>query len=492
MEVLREAIVHLNRAATAGTRQLPTAERADLLDVLACCRREVARQHEIEAERVLARTEADRAVRAAIRELAGCALLCEETAQALKVATRANDLVARSIGWCLSDGNARAAVEIAEAGRGLVLAGVILTGHLEEVLRGAGEDNLADAWRQGSREGRIAALDAMWKPDVSARWLAPPTVDQITFALATTGIDAVVYLVPPAADADRSSGAAAPAGSPGHAVLVRPLLSEVEVLALPGLGGIGREPLDSYLATFDGALRSFDAGATNNEGFRGGPGGSAWAGALVELGAWTHQRIMGPLIEHIRGWSLDHRPHLALIPLGELAAIPYAAAWIQDPRSTGSRRYAIDDVALTYAASARLLGEVSRRGRQPLAERVVLVSDPTGQFTMSQGRGPATGRAPNIRTPRSTASSSAPHGPATTDALLGALPRADRPGASLLHLVDARDGRSGTPGLRPSTDGWRWTGFSSRRAAGHLTRRAGWSSRTPASPTAPGPTTTSR
>jgi CHAT domain len=434
MEVLREAIVHLNRAATAGARQLPTPERADLLAVLACCRREVAGQHEVEAERVQARVEADRAARAAIRELARCALLCEETVQALTFATRANELVARSIGWCLSDGNARAAVEIAEAGRGLVLAGVVLTGHLDEVLRGAGEHQLADAWRQGSREGRIAALDAMWRPDVSARWLAAPTVDQIALALATTAIDAVVYLVPPAAEGtDRPSGAA-PVGWAGHAVLVRPLLSEVEVLDLPGLGGVDREPLDSYLAAFDGALGSFDADTANEEGFRGGPGGAAWTGALVGLGAWTYQRIMGPLIEHVRGWNLGHRPHLALIPLGELAAIPYAAAWIQDPRSTGSRRYAIDDVALTYAASARLLGEVSRRGRQPLAERVVLVSDPTGEFTMSRvaARQLAAHLYPQAEI---YGLKSAPHGPATTEALLGALPRADRPGASLLHLV---------------------------------------------------------
>ena len=320
MELLRDAIVHLNRAVNAGVRQLPTPGRADLLNVLACCWREVAAQHEVEAERVRARLEADRAARAAIRELARCVLLAEETAQALLVAARANELVARSIGWCLSDGNSRAAVEIAEAGRGLVLAGVVLAGHIEEVLRGAGEDDLADAWRQGGREGRIAALDAMWKPDVSARLLAAPTLDEISIALSMNGIDALVYLTGPGDDPVTAEAS-------GHAVLVRPLTSEIEVLKLPG---IADGPLAGYLTALDGALAAFDPDAIYDEGFRGGPGGSAWTDALVELGSWTHEQIMGPLIEHVRDWKLDHLPHLALIPLGELAAIPYAAAWTPD------------------------------------------------------------------------------------------------------------------------------------------------------------------
>ena len=118
--------------------------------------------------------------------------------------------------------------------------------------------------------------------------------------------------------------------------------------------------------------------AGDAEGFRGGPEGQAWADALEQVGPWTYEHIMGPLLEHVRGWSLDHLPHLTLIPLGELAAIPYAAAWT-DGSPDGDRRYAIDDVVLSYAASARLLGEAARRPRQPLSERVVLVSDPAAE-----------------------------------------------------------------------------------------------------------------
>jgi hypothetical protein len=443
MDVLREAIVHLNRAVTVGARQLPSPERADLLDLLACCRHEVALRHEVEAERVQARIEADRAARAAIRELARCVLLAEHTGQALSLAARANESVARNIEWCLADGNDRAAVEIAEVGRGLVLMSVVLAGHVEEVLRGAGEHDVADAWRQGTKEGRLAALDALWRLDASTRLLASPTVDQLSVMLTATGIDALVYLSWPAgADSD----------SPGHAVLVRSLTSQVEVLALPGLAGSEGEPLAAYLAALDGALTSFDADAMNEEGFRGGPGGLAWADALIELGSWTHDNILGPLIEHVRGWDLDHRPHLALIPLGELAVIPYAAAWTQDQQVPGSRRYAIEDVTLTYAASARLLAEVSRRPRQPLSDRVVLVSDPTGEFPMSRV---AARLLAKHQYPRAEVYGlkNAPCGPATAEVVLAALPGADRPGASLLHLVTHGEAEP-VPRLQAYGDDW--------------------------------------
>ena len=117
----------------------------------------------------------------------------------------------------------------------------------------------------------------------------------------------------------------------------------------------------------------------------------------------------------------------------------------------GGRRYAIDEVTLTYAVSGRLLSEVSRRTRQPLSERVVLIPDPTGEFTFSRK---AIGRLAEHQYRRAEIYGlrSAPHGPATTEALLGSLPRVDRPGASLLHLVT-----HGTTDPEPrlqTFDGW--------------------------------------
>ena len=163
------------------------------------------------------------------------------------------------------------------------------------------------------------------------------------------------------------------------------MLGEVEVIPLPGLAGAGhRTPLDAYLTTLNVALDGYDPAAGDPEGFRAGPLGHAWADALDNLGRWAYPHIMAPLVDHVRGWSLDHLPHLALIPLGDLAAIPYAAAWTDEGSPGRERRYALDDVVLSYAASARLLAEVARRPQQPLSERVVLVCEPGGELPMSR------------------------------------------------------------------------------------------------------------
>jgi hypothetical protein len=422
---LQDAVVHLQRAlAIAHPR--PTVQRADLLDILARCYREAGRRHDDQA----ARANAERAARAALRELARCVLVSEDTDRALEAAVRANEITARAIGWCLADGRHRAAVEMAEAGRGLVLAGVVLAGRVDETLRGAGRPDVADAWRDGSEAGRIAAINALWDTDRGGTLLATPRAEEISVMLAGTTFDAVVYLVPPVAPDQAGSD---DADLPGHAVVLRPVLGQITVLDLPGLADLSGTPLEAYLAALDNALAAYDPRARHDGGFRSGPQGQAWADAVESLGAWTYSQVMGPLIEHARGWPLDHLPHLALIPLGKLAAIPYAAAWTGDPASPSGRRYAIDDVVLSYAASARLLGEVARRPRQRLAERVVLISDPAGEFPMTR------------RSSRSLARHQYPgaevyglkserNGPATTAALLAALPGRDQPGASLLQL----------------------------------------------------------
>jgi CHAT domain-containing protein len=264
--------------------------------------------------------------------------------------------------------------------------------------------------------------------------------------LAAIRADALVYLVPP----ERRDGERAA----GHAILIRPVTGVIEVLELPGLVGTGQTPLDAYRAALDHALASLDQEAMNPEGFRTGSAGRRWADALVRLGSWTYDQVMGPLIEHVRGWNLGRRPNLTLIPLGELATIPYAAAWTGQvgPEGPASRRrYAIEDVVLSYAASARLLGEISRRPRQGLNDRVVIAADPTAEFVMS--RRTARLLAGNIYPSAEVyGRKEARNGPATVEALLGALPAVDRPGASLLHLTT-----HGTTDPEPqlqTSDGW--------------------------------------
>ena len=452
--VLREAVVHLGRALLSGEHALPSVEWADMLGMLARCYREAAtRQDDAQARRA-----AEHTARAALQELARCVMIAEGTENGLATAARGNEIMSSAIGWALADGRHRVAMNLAEAGRGLVLTSVVLSGRVEEILRGAGEGAVADMWRAGTESGRMAALDALHGTMHGGTLLRAPIGEETSVAMISTQLDGLVYLVPPG-----TADAGAPDGDPtqatGYAIMLRPVLGEVSVLPLPGLAGPAAAPLRDYLGAFGGAL---SRQAPGMGGFRGGPDGQAWADALVTLGGWAYDRIMGPVIGHVRGWRLDHLPHLALIPLGELAAVPYAAAWTEAPAPTGTeppevavsrpaRRYAIDDVILSYAASARLLGEVSRRKRQPLADRVVLVTDATGMFPMSR------------RVTQSLASRQYPHaevygprhapsGPPTIAALLGALPGREQLGASLLQLTTHATADP-APALQ-ARDGW--------------------------------------
>jgi len=429
-QALREAVVHLNRALLAGEHALPTVEWADMLDVLARCLREAAQRYEDPQTP----GTAERVARAALRELAYCVMVAEDADRAVSIAARANEIVARAVGWCLADSRPRAAVDIAETGRGLVLASVTLSGRVEEILRGGGQDEAADAWRAGDGTGRSAVLDALLETTAGDALLSTPIGEEISVTMTKTPFDAVVYLVPPAEPDSAGGDPGAPAARAGQALLVRPVFGQIEVVPLPELAGAGTgTPLDAYRAALDRALAEFDPKVGSEDGFRGTPTGQAWADALEEVGRWAYTQIMGPVLDHVRDWSLDHMPHLALIPLGGLAAIPYAAAWTESP-AAGDRCYAIDQAVLSYAASARLLGETARRPRQPPSERVVLMSDPTGGFPMTR-------RATRLLASRQYPGAevyglkSDRNGPATTSALLDAFPARDRPGASLLQLT---------------------------------------------------------
>jgi hypothetical protein len=436
-EMLRDAITHLHQALVTGEFTLPTLTRADLLDLLARCYYESGRR----SDDASARHRAERTARAALRELAGCVLIAEDMKDALAVAAQAGEIAARATAWCLADGRHRVAVDLAEAGRGLRLAAVVLAGRAGELLRAAGRDTAADAWLRGAEADRATALDALWDIPGGPRLLVAPTGIEVSANMAGTWLDAVVYLVPPAALAGRTLG---------HAVLVRPVTGEVEVVPLPGLTTLHGTPLAAYLTALERAVAASGTGASADAGFRGLPEGAAWAAALDALGRWAYDSIMEPLLAHVRGWQLDDLPRLALIPLGQLGAIPFAAAWT--PAAPGGpRRYAIEDVVLSYAASGRLLGEVAARPRLRLDERVVFVTDPTGMFNF--GRRIFAGLASSLYPGAAVYGlNNAPSGPATAAVVLDALPGSDRQGASLLHLTT-----HGTLDPEPAVgtrDGW--------------------------------------
>ncbi len=381
-------------------------------------------------------------------------------------------MVTRTIGWCLDDGRYEAAVKIAEAGRSLVLASVTLAGRVEELLRGSGQTAAADAWRRGDARGRLIGLNGLWATREAGSLLATPTTAEIAVSLLGSTFDAIVYLVPAMpvsgagasatagtgagteADVGTGAGAAGPqTAQPGRALILRPVDRIVDVLPLPGVVTGPDTLVGRYLTGFDDAVAALAALApgTASGGFQGTEAGQEWARRLDELGRWAHSHIVGPLVRHGRGWSPRRPPRVALVPLGELAAIPFAAAWTDDAALAGGRRYAMHDLVLTQAVSARLLFDVARRERRDLSERVVFAVDPTGEFPYARQTARAL-VAKQYPAAEYYGRGGAPNGPATSDVLLAAFPGREQPGASLLHL--STHGRTvPTPGLR-TADEW--------------------------------------
>src|SRR5262249_48312323 len=182
-----------------------------------------------------------------------------------------------------------------------------LGGRREELLRGWGQRGVAEEWRRGDVPGRLAGLAAVSESIEGQRLLSTPTADQVSQTLLATGLDAVVYLVPPAspngpwpaakldggplnvpvtgvpvAGGPASDGTAA---APGHALMVHPGFY-VELIELPGMATGPGTPVASYLAAFESALAVQNPNSRQPGGFRGTAEGRGWGVALDELGRW--------------------------------------------------------------------------------------------------------------------------------------------------------------------------------------------------------------
>ncbi|MBG0567814.1 CHAT domain-containing protein [Actinoplanes aureus] len=148
-----------------------------------------------------------------------------------------------------------------------------------------------------SRELTLAAASAR-RPEETAPELAP---GEISKALTDLDVDAMVHLMPGHDD------------EPGYAVMT-PAAGPPEFLALPRLVA-GQVP--------DG-----------------------------ELPRWVWNAAVGPLVNlwlPRRDRSADRPARLVLVPMGELAGLPWQAA------RSPSGRYALEDLAISLAPSARAL-----------------------------------------------------------------------------------------------------------------------------------------
>jgi hypothetical protein len=312
----------------------------------------------------LARTRA--LARSAMANHAWQVRLQSGTDNAISAARAAAESGARVARWCLADGAHDDLLAVLDAGRGLGLRAAWASRGIAEQLDAAGHPDLAAEWlataglgRDRLTGGALGVLVGLEVPDnLRERVLhalpddtrSDARLDDVRSALAATGADALVYLLP-ASDAD-----------PGVAVVV-PATGPVEVLHLPGLDA-GAPVIDRWAAAAPGARdatpEAADALPVDHR--------------LDELFRWAWTACGASLVEHTRSWRLGRPARLVVVAMGALGLVPWHAAY--EPSGT-RRRYALDDIVFSYAVSARDFCRTATAPARPIRSSLV-IGDPTG------------------------------------------------------------------------------------------------------------------
>ena len=109
-----------------------------------------------------------------------------------------------------------------------------------------------------------------------------------------------------------------------------------------------------------------------------------WRAQLDHTLKWLWAAAIGPLVSAdamvgpVNGTGLYFagRSAVVLVPCGSLALLPLHAAWTSDEDRQGGRRYALDELCISYAPNARLLAEARRRVQAAAAPHLLAVEDP--------------------------------------------------------------------------------------------------------------------
>ena len=97
----------------------------------------------------------------------------------------------------------------------------------------------------------------------------------------------------------------------------------------------------------------------------------AWLDELTRTTDWLGDAIWPAVLE-----TAGPCEHVVLVPAGLLGLLPLHAAARRDPAAPTGRRYALDDVLVTYAPNARALRASRRLAERVAGERVLTVGAP--------------------------------------------------------------------------------------------------------------------
>ncbi|MFF8727124.1 CHAT domain-containing protein [Streptomyces sp. NPDC015171] len=318
----------------------------------------------------------------------------QDTAEPIAVAAAQALRVAR---WCIADGCLEEAAHALDAGRGLVLHAASAAGTVPERLAAADRPDLAAEWRAAAaahgsgpaenipgdlRYRVLQALAGTADPVAAApsadpagttaprdrlgHLLTPPPVPDIATALRRTGADALVYLVPREGTGTGQGGCALAVHTDGR----------TSVVHLPGLTA-DAPALAAYLSPRTGSGNR-DMGPVAGAPSASPDGRAAERRTLEAVCDWASGAVTEPLLAHLRARGATRPAKVVLVPMGQLAAVPWHAARRATP--DGRHRYALQDAVVSYAASARLFCEVMAREPVPYDAPGLVVGNPTGDL----------------------------------------------------------------------------------------------------------------
>ncbi len=265
---------------------------------------------------------------------------------------------------CLTFSDPANAIRALDAGRGLALYAATESRLIPDRLDAAGHPDLARRWRQASAAGTVPTdlrrevLTVLTAESSGAALLDAPSFAEIRAALRALDADALVYLMP------------GDGPLPGSAVIA-PAQGQPSYIMLPNLHVHDELDVERYLT----ALARRDAAVGDSaRDLTALDDPAGFADSLDSLCDWAWRAAVGPLIEKflptvVRPDS-GRPPRLVLVPMGDLARIPWQAARRRDGT------YAVQLAAFSQAASARLLCRSASLAPVPPAPVGLVVGDP--------------------------------------------------------------------------------------------------------------------
>jgi CHAT domain-containing protein len=281
-------------------------------------------------------TEAGQGALDSLRGTAWQVLLQDGISAAKYAAHDAAENAANAARMCLLEGRLSDAVQALDGGRGLMLFAATEFQDVVPRLHEAGRPLLAERWSRATAEGAPELMPAGLRGEVLAALdqdsslLDPPSIAEIRYALHDLDADALVYLLP------------AGHGHPGWAVMV-PARGQLASLGLANMQIDTETDAERYMTSLANRDRDLKSQTPTVD----------LTDTLDTLCDWAWRVAMGPIIEQFLPTlpaPESGRPHrLVLVPMGELALIPWQAA--RDRKG----RYALEHAAFSQAASARML-----------------------------------------------------------------------------------------------------------------------------------------